>query len=251
MNTNELSFKPTNNLSDGPAGCTISQLSHFLSSTRLFANLDDPTLNEVAGALQRRRFKARETIFHQGDPGTVLYMIYSGRVRIYVSSLDGTETSLVLMGQPGEIFGDFAVIDGLPRSANAIAMQETVVFTLSREAFQHAVLRAPQIAINFMSALSHRLRYSTSQLDSLASMDVSRRLASRLIELAHDYGVETLEGIRINMSLNQTEMASLIGATRESTNKVLRVFRKQGIIQLKGGTITILDLEALRRRVTG
>ncbi|MCA9985820.1 MAG: Crp/Fnr family transcriptional regulator [Anaerolineales bacterium] len=254
MNTSELSFTPpneTNNQANRPGRCATQQLSNFLSETTLFANLDAATISEVAAALVRRRYQARETIFYQGDPGTVLYMIYSGQVRIFVSGLDGAETSLVLLGQPGEIFGDFAVIDGLPRSASAVAMLDTVVFTLSREAFQRIVLRAPQVAINFMATLSQRLRYSTSQLDSLATLDISTRLAGKLLELAGSYGAPVQDGHRINMSINQSEIASLIGATRESTNKLLRVFRRQGILRLKGGQIIILDMAALRRAAQG
>jgi CRP/FNR family transcriptional regulator/CRP/FNR family cyclic AMP-dependent transcriptional regulator len=223
----------------------------FLKHASLFQELNDQELEILAANFLPREFRAGEAIFHQGDPGHVLYLVESGQVRIFVNGIDGHETSVVLYGRPGEIFGELAIIDGLPRSASAVAVMDTVVHTLSRERFREYMRRWPQLALNFMQTLTKKVRYSTHQVDSLASMAISQRLARKLLELGQNYGTAEAQGVRLNTALTQSDLASMIGATRESTNKILRQFRDDGLITLNNGqTIIIRDAEALRTLVS-
>jgi CRP/FNR family transcriptional regulator/CRP/FNR family cyclic AMP-dependent transcriptional regulator len=181
----------------------------------------------------------------------MLFLVESGQVRIFVNGFDGHETSVVLYGRPGEIFGELAIIDGLPRSASAVAVMDTIVHTLSRERFREYMRLWPQLALNFMQTLTKKVRYSTHQVDSLASMGISQRLARKLLELGQNYGSAETKGVRLNTALTQSDLASMIGATRESTNKILRQFRDEGLIALDNGhTIFIRDVEALRTLVS-
>ena len=222
----------------------------FFKSVPLFENLSEHDLTTVMPDMTKRRFRAGDKIFREGDLGEVLYLVQSGQVRIYVHGTGtGIETSVFLCGRPGEIFGELAIVDGLPRSATATAMEETIVYTLSREAFQRHMRRVPQLALNFMKLLSVRVRYNTKQVKSLALMTVSSRLARLLLKLAQDYGEVQTAGVRINTNLKQADLASLIGATRESTNKVLRIFRREELICNDEGDIVVLDPEALRQKV--
>lgn len=223
---------------------------NFLKQTALFAGINEAELQAIAQYVIPRTFKQGEIIFHEGDPGRFLYLVKSGQVRIFINGLDGSETSVILFGKPGDIFGELAVIDGLTRSASAVALGETVLYTMSRESFREQMRRFPQLALNFMKVLSQRVRYNTRQMDSLATLDVPQRLARKLLELAQDYGRVENNGVRIAMTLTQTNLASLIGATRESANKSLREFRKQGWIQLENSQISILDPDALRAQVS-
>ena len=222
----------------------------FLQQTALFADINAAQLQTIAQHIIPRTFKQGEIIFHEGDPGRFLYLVQSGQVRIFINGLDGSETSVILFGKPGDIFGELAVIDGLTRSASAVALGETVLYTMSRDNFRQQMQQFPQLALNFMKVLSQRVRYNTKQMDSLATLDVPQRLARKLLELAQDYGRVAAHGVQIDMTLTQTNLASLIGATRESTNKCLREFRKQDWISLKNGQISILDPDALRAQVT-
>lgn len=223
----------------------------FLKHASLFQELNDQELELLAADFLPREFRAGEAIFHQGDPGHVLYLVESGQVRIFVNGIDGHETSVVLYGRPGEIFGELAIIDGLPRSASAVAVMDTVVHTLSRDRFREYMRRWPQLALNFMQTLTKKVRYSTHQVDSLASMAISQRLARKLLELGQNYGTAEAQGVRLNTALTQSDLASMIGATRESTNKILRQFRDDGLITLNNGqTIIIRDAEALRTLVS-
>lgn len=217
-----------------------------LQQTPLFKQLTPDELVEISQDIIERRFQAGEIIFREGDPGRVFYLVKSGQVRIFVNGLDGSETSVILIGRPGQIFGELAVIDGLPRSATAVAMDTAILYTLSREAFSRHMRCIPQFSLNFLQELSSRLRYNTRQMDSLASLGIPQRLARKLLELAQNYGQVVPHGVHINMILTQTDLASLIGATRESINKSLRDFRRRQWIRVDQGHIILLDPEALR-----
>lgn len=222
----------------------------FLKQVPLFMEVSDADLRALAADFVRRQFRQGENIFQEGDPGQVLYMIETGQVRIYVQGEDGQEASVVVYG-PTDIFGELAVIDGLPRSASAVAMEDTIVYTLNRDLFREHMKRTPQLALNFMRALSVRVRYSTQQVGSLTLLEVPARLARKLVELAQQYGVVEESGVRINLSINQSDLASLTGTTRESINKALAVFKRQGLITMPlQGQITIVDPDALREIIS-
>ena len=218
----------------------------FLANTELFGDLTDAQLALISQDIIPRHYEQGEVIFREGDPGEVLYMVQSGQVRIFVNSLDGSETSVILFGRAGDIFGELAVIDGLPRSATAVALDNTTLYTIDRQAFSQHMRQMPQLSFNFMQELTKKVRYNTRQMDSLTSLPVPQRLARKLMELAKEYGRVEDVGVYIDMTLTQSQLASLIGATRESTNKGLRDFRQRAWILVEQGHITILDPEALR-----
>lgn len=220
-------------------------MSDFLKLSSFFAGLSESDLAALSRDFVRRQYAQGELIFQQDDAGQTLCVVESGQVRIFVENEAGQETSVTFCG-PGDVFGELAVIDEYPRSASAEAMQATVLHTLTRERFREHLRRAPQLALNFMRALSVRVRYSTQQMESLAMLDVPTRLARKLLELAQQHGVVEPEGVRIRLTLTQSDLASIVGATRESANKALGNFRRQGLILLQQGSITILDPEALR-----
>ena len=144
----------------------------------LFADLTDAQLETLIRDFSRRQFRQDEAIFQQGDPGQALYMVESGQVRIYVQDEEGQETSVILCG-PGDLFGELALIDGLPRSASAVAMEDTVVLALSHDRFREQMRRYPQMALNLMKALSVRVRYNTQQVGSLTLLDIAGSAGSQ------------------------------------------------------------------------
>jgi CRP/FNR family transcriptional regulator/CRP/FNR family cyclic AMP-dependent transcriptional regulator len=217
----------------------------FLRHVPLFTELSDSELQAIAPDLVRQAYHQGDTIFYQGDVGQTLYIVESGQIRVYVQSEDGQETSVNVCG-PGDLFGEFAVIDGLPRSASAVSMEDSVLLSLHRDHFYKHLRSFPQLALSFMKTLSVRLRYNTRQVDSLAALNVPARLARKLLELGQNHGVIEPDGVHIHLALTQSDLASLIGATRESINKALGSFRKQGYIRQQRGQIVIVDPEALR-----
>jgi CRP/FNR family transcriptional regulator, cyclic AMP receptor protein len=219
-----------------------------LWQSALFANLNEAQRRLIAMDMVERRYDPGDVIFYEGDPGQVLYLLAGGQVRIFVHGPDGSETSVILFGRPGEMFGELAVVDGLPRSATAVAMHHTTLYLLSRDNFRRHMQQCPQFALNFLQELTLRVRYNTRQMDSLASLTVPQRLARKLIDLAHSYGRAEADGVVIDMALSQTDLANLIGTTRESANKSLRDFHRQRWVSWREGRITLHDVDALRAR---
>jgi CRP/FNR family transcriptional regulator, cyclic AMP receptor protein len=217
----------------------------FFKGLPIFANLTANELTNLVRDFTRREFSAGDSIFQQGDSGEVLYLIELGQVRIFVQGRDGQELSVILHG-PGDIFGEMALIDKLPRSASAVVTEAAVVYALTRDSFEEHTRRSPQLAHNFMTALSLRLRYSSEMVGNLALLDVSSRLARKLLDLAQTHGQPDGHGLKIDQALTQSELASLIGTTRESINKALGNFKKQNLIKVEQGTYTLLDPEALK-----
>jgi len=214
----------------------------------LFAGLSDQELDALAGSLGRRTFAKGMIIFHKGSPGRTMYIVESGKVRIFTLSESGQEVTLNIYG-PGEVFGEFSLLDGLPRSAGAVALEKTVTLTLHRDHFFQHLEANPSMARGIIEVLTARLRFTTEHAESLAFLDVYGRVAMRLLDLAGRYGTGE-DGTELDLRLTQTELATWVAATRESVNKVLGAFRDQGLIAVEGHKITILDLEELERRIT-
>jgi CRP-like cAMP-binding protein len=219
----------------------------MLRRVPLFAGLSDQELEKLAGSLGRRTFAKGMIIFHKGNLGQTMHIVESGKVRIFTLSESGQEITLNIYGS-GQVFGEFSLLDGLPRSAGAVAMEKTVTLTLRREDFLRHLEACPRMAVSITQVLTARLRFTTEHAESLAFLDVYGRVAMRLLDLAGRYGTGE-EGIELDLRLTQAELATWVAATRESVNKVLGSFRDQGLIDIEGQKITILDVGGLERRI--
>jgi len=220
----------------------------MLRNVLFFGGLSDEELAALAESVGKRTFARGMIIFHKGVVGRSLYIIESGRVRIFLLSESGQELSLNIYG-PGDVFGELALLDGLPRSAGAVTMEKTVTLTLHRDDFLRHIEAQPRMAWSIMEVLSKRLRYTTEYAESLAFLDVCGRVAARLLELGDRYGLQTEDGIVIELRLTQAELATWVAATREFVNKALGIFRDQGLLEIDGQRITILNRPGLQRRV--
>ncbi|MEO7000622.1 MAG: Crp/Fnr family transcriptional regulator [Ktedonobacterales bacterium] len=224
----------------------------LLTKAPLFATLDAEEVRELAKTMRRRAFRAGEVIFHRDDPGQVLYIIHEGKVRIYITSPEGQEVALAVFG-PNDSFGEMALLDGQPRSASAIALDAVDTYTLQRNDFVNVVIHHPRIAVQVMSVLSRRLRQTDAMIEDLLFLDVHGRVAKKLLELADLHGIRTPEGILIDMRLTQSDLASLVGASRESVNKVLGYFLTKHFVTTEKRKITILwdQYDLFRRHAVG
>src|SRR5947209_208845 len=160
--------------------------SAYLKRVAIFAELADEDMKDLIAAARRRTFRSGEVIFHRDDPGQVLYMIKEGKVKICLISPDGQEISLAVLGV-GEYFGEFALYDGLPRSADAIALERVECYTLQRSDFHKAIMKNPKIAIQVLESLSKRLRNTDQMIEDLIFLDVYGRVAKKLLELADNH----------------------------------------------------------------
>jgi CRP/FNR family transcriptional regulator, cyclic AMP receptor protein len=220
----------------------------YLKQVPLFAGLADEDIRGLMALAKRRTFRSGEVIFHREDPGQVLYVIKEGKVKISLISPDGQEISLVVFGK-GECFGEFAILDGLPRSADAVALEKVECYTLQRSDFHNAIMKNPKIAIQIIEVLTRRLRSTDQMVEDLIFLDVYGRVAKKLLELADTHGTKVDDGTRIDVRLTQQEIASMVGASRESVNKVMGYFTDKNFISTEKYKITLHRISDLERRI--
>jgi CRP/FNR family cyclic AMP-dependent transcriptional regulator len=221
----------------------------YLTQVSIFKGLDDDEVHDLITIAKKRTFRSGEVIFHRDDPGQMLYIIKEGKVKICLISPDGQEISLVVFGK-GEYFGEFALLDGLPRSADAIAVEKVECYTLLRSDFHSVIMKNPKIAIQVMEVLCERLRKTDQQVEDLIVLDVYGRVAKKLLELAQTHGLKQEDGsILINMRLTQQDLAAMVGASRESVNKVLGHYTDKQYITTDKHKITLRRVADLKRRI--
>jgi len=226
----------------------LGEHAQFLAGIQLFATLDADELHDLAAVTRRHAFHQGEIIFHRDDPGTTLFVIKTGRVRIYISSQEGQEVALAVFGA-GEAFGELALLDGQPRSASAVAIEPTETYCIQRADFIAVATHRPRIALQMLATLAHRLRQTDAMVEDLLFLDVHGRVAKKLLELAETNGARTAEGIRIDMKLTQSDLAAMVGASRESVNKVMSYLLDKQYVSVEKRKITVMRLAELRKRI--
>jgi CRP/FNR family cyclic AMP-dependent transcriptional regulator len=224
------------------------EIAAALQRVPLFASLSPSQLAELARVARRFNYARDETIFFQEDDGDTFYVILSGQVKVSVTSPEGQEAILVML-DAGEGFGEFALLDDQPRSATIEATQPTEVLSLRKDDFRRLLRQMPDIAIALLKVLTKRLRDTDQLVQDAAFLDVGDRLAKKLLFLMETHGRTVPQGIELGLKLTQQDLASMIGATRESVNKQLGAFRDRGIVAVDRQRIIILRPETLRARV--
>jgi CRP/FNR family transcriptional regulator, cyclic AMP receptor protein len=219
-----------------------------LAQVKLLAGLAAEDLVALAANLQRRRYGKGQFIFQQGDPGLCLYLVESGKVKIASFSSEGKGLVLNLFG-PGDFFGELALLDGEPRSADAVAQEPCQLLLLQRDDFMRFLEARPHVAIKLLATVSRRLRHTTQQAEAIIFFDLPARLARVLLELAEAERTSAEGQWVIASRPTQAELAEMVGATRESVNKWLGAYEEQGIIRREGNQLIILEPEALRKRI--
>ncbi len=206
----------------------------------LFSGLDDADIQSLMTVAVRRKFQKDAVIFFEDDLGDSLFMIISGRVKVTILSDDGREIILSMLSEK-DFFGEMSLLDNEPRSATAIAVQDTEVTVLHQKEFMSIVENRPRVLLNLLSVLSDRLRKANHQIGSLALLDVYGRVAGVLLEMAREQGVRLKDGrIRFRRPTHQ-EIANMIGATRETVSRMISDLHRQGYIEISGKNVIIQD----------
>jgi CRP/FNR family cyclic AMP-dependent transcriptional regulator len=219
-------------------------LHSALAAVPLFAGLPAADLLELTQKLTPQRFARDEVILLQGDSHGDLHIVEGGSVRVVLTSPDGREVVLALLG-PGEFFGELALLDGLPGSAEVIAQEDCSLLRLRREHFRAFLRSHPDTAEALLAVLSRRIRDTNTLVYDTTFRDVPSRLANAIVKLAASYGRKENDGIVIGLRLTQEALASMIGSSRISINKHLKHWERQGLIRSRNGVIKVLDLEKL------
>ena len=150
---------------------------------------------------------------------------------------------------PGDEFGELALLDGEPRSADAVAVEASMLLLLDRDEFVRYLEVHPRLALQLLAILSQRLRRDAELIQDAVFLDVPARLARTLLRLAADDGSPGADSVRRTPRLIQSDLAGMVGTTRETLNKWLAMYEAQGVIRLEKGGIAVLQPDALRRRI--
>jgi CRP-like cAMP-binding protein len=216
-----------------------------LRQCALFRDASGHALTRLAGQLRQRRFRRNEVIFHQGDPGDSLHIVDEGSVKITLPSPDGEEAIIATLRQ-GDFFGELALLDGAPRSATAVALEATTTLALPRDAFMEVLDADRGLRDALLAGVAHELRRVTGHVEELHFLDLAGRLAMRLARLAADAAPGSDE-VRLDGPYTQSDLASMIGGTRQSVNKLLAELVGDGLVVLEPDTLVIPSVQALVR----
>jgi CRP-like cAMP-binding protein len=209
------------------------------------SRLSPVDMADLVGRGHRRRWRKGETLCTQGEPSYWVAILLSGMVKATTPTDDGVEILLRVSG-PGELIGELEVSDGKPRPATIVALEPTEALAVPQEHFS-AFLESHDAAVRVLvDMLCERLRDAERRRYGLGAFNVTKRLAQQLVELADRYGQDVEEGVRISLALTQDELASWIGASRESVSKALRSWRQHGLIETGRRSVLVRDLAALR-----
>jgi CRP/FNR family transcriptional regulator, cyclic AMP receptor protein len=218
----------------------------ILARVPLLRAIEPADLAHLAAFARFERFAAGQVIFHRGDPGYSMMVAVDGHVRISTTSIDGRMSTLNIVN-PGDVFGEIALLDGGQRTADATALEPALLLVLSRRDILPFLETHPRVAMRLVEVMCGRLRQTDKLIEDTRFLDFAARLARQLIWLGKAYGRPTPEGTTIGLKLSQREIGSLAGASRESTNKLLHAWQQQGLISIGSGFITIRAPERLRQ----
>lgn len=221
----------------------------LLASTALFKDFPESELGPLLPALHTRNYPSESFLFHEGDPGNVLYIVIGGQVKISHLNPAGGELVYALL-MPGDTFGELALFDeGGVHAADAQAMEPTSCLTLQREALLTFLEAHPRAVRHLVALFSRVIRATDQALVEAAFLDIPGRVAKKLLDLAESHGEDTPTGRRIRMRLPQRTLAGMVGASRENVNRALARLMAHGDIAKEGGHIILVRPAELRKRV--
>ncbi len=215
----------------------------LLNLNYLFKGLPSKTISSVAALATRRRVRKGSVVFAQGDEGDALYGVISGRIRISTSGAQGQEAFLSFM-EPGDTFGEIAVMDGLKRSAGATAVEDSWLIMIRRADFLRLLEKEPRLAIHLLGLLCKRLRWTSQLVEESLFLDGQARLAKRLLVLAELHG-RPIDDDQVELTISQDDLAHFLGTSRQIVNQHLREWQRQNWVKLRRGRIILTDSKAL------
>jgi CRP-like cAMP-binding protein len=221
------------------------QARELLSRFWFFAELADADVGLVMQIAQKRRYEGRRVIVRQGDADGDLYAVLRGHMKVSACDRHGHEIVMNLM-QSGDVFGEIAFLDGGARSATVTSLDSCELLVIRRADFLLLLRRVPTISMALLNVMAKRIRRLSESAQDSAFLDVKSRLAKRLVDLADQFGTPLGSGqVALKVRLSQQELGDMVQATRESVNKCLREWAKEGIIQQNGRQLVIEDRQRL------
>lgn len=222
----------------------------FLNRVSLFKDLSLEDAERIDSMSEMHKMKRRQVIFSPGDSSDHIFMLKSGLVKISRMTEEGKELTLYFLS-PGDVFGEGALIDRVPRNTLAQAYEDCVLQTIDRESAIHFMSTHTEFLLGITRLIANRRRRLENKIDNLLFKGAHSRLAGLFLELSKEFGVRDSRGIIINLKLTHREIANLIGSTRETVSFALLDMRKDALIQTEGKRVIILDVAKLEQLYEG
>jgi len=218
----------------------------LLRRNRLFAILDAAEMAEILASARICRVNTDDRIFAKGDPGDSMYAILRGRVAVITES-EEAKVMLLNILDAGALFGEIAMLDGGERTATVVAQEPTDLLRVDRSVFMPFLESRPGLCIRLMQVLCERVRWTSAIIEDTVFLNVTRRLAKRILMLAQNYGRGGKDGVRIATFISQEDLANMLGVSREIVNKTLKSFAASGAISYRNGYLVVHDEGFLER----
>lgn len=225
----------------------MSENENFLKYVPIFADLADDTLDAIAKLGKTKVFEKDSSILMEHESGTALFVIISGKVKVFRVSDDGREVILSIMSE-SDFFGEMAILDGLTRSANVTAIEPSEIFIIQRSDFLELLYRHPEISISLLQELTKRLRAADMKIKSLSLKDAEGKVATVILQLADDIGKIRQGVVEIEKLPYQHDLANMAGTSRETISRTLHTFAKRGLIEMDGNKLRILNYEKFKEK---
>ncbi len=223
----------------------IAQAKYWhLKQVALFADLEGTEVRRLGEHFDTDLVEAGQHVYQFGDLAERIYVLKSGRVKITRTSDEGKEFILYFIS-PGEIFGELAITGRERRTCTATVVDDAFICAVDRPHFEAFMLRHPEVSLEVSRVIGRRKDATERRVLDMISKDVRTRLAHTLADLARDFGVREKRRVRIDLRLTQSDLAQLVGSTRETTSTVFNEFRRQGLVDSEGKNIWVLDPETL------
>lgn len=217
---------------------TPGERTQALKAVPFFNQLTERELDVIRAVASEKHYPKNAVVLTEGEMGDSLYMIQSGKVKVFIGDEEGREIILKILG-PGAFFGEMSMIDKQPRSASVTTLEPSTFQVLTHALFERCVEQEPRIATMVMQILAQRVREADRKIGTLALMDVYGRVASTLLELAIYRDGQLVVGEK----LSQQDLANMVGASREMVNRILKDLVERGFITIESKNITILNRE--------
>ncbi|HTT25164.1 MAG TPA: Crp/Fnr family transcriptional regulator [Candidatus Sulfotelmatobacter sp.] len=217
-----------------------------LRKTQLFARLTESEMRPLCARVSKRHFDRGETLFSEGDQCHGLFVVATGRIRIFKLSPSGREQVLAVEG-PGSSFAELPVFDGGVYPASASALEDAEVLFISRKDFQNYCREHPEVALKVLAVVGARLRRLVGIIEDLSFTTVRQRLISLLLRLAQGSGTATKRGVRVELTTTHQDLAAELGTVRELVSRNLSRLQAEGLLEVDGRTIIVKDLSGLKR----
>ena len=228
-------------------GPTYEEKRQIFERHFLLGKLSGDEIDTLLHYTRVERYPAGSEIFSKGSPGSSMMAVLCGTLKMSSVSADGKEVVFNLMN-PGDCFGEIALLDGEARSTDAVAMTDCELLMLYRRDFMPILEKRADICLILLKVLCQRLRQTTEQVEDVLFRHLESRIAKALLHLAESASLHSVQGI-VDLHVSQRELGNIAGCSRESVNKQLQIWHRAGLIDLSKGSIVIRDIAAIERLV--